>query len=82
MSQMRQMSENLWVVDYDIPVEGVAKRRAFYRALHEILESRKIKTGKRSTQSVWIIDDEEIAREIHNLASSYGTSNLYTATPA
>jgi hypothetical protein len=81
MSQVRQMSRNLWVVDYDIPVDDGAKRRAFYRALHDILDSRKIVTGKRSTQSVWIIDNEEIAREIHNLASSYGTSNMYTATP-
>lgn len=76
------MKGSLWVVDYDIPVDDSAKRRAFYRALHDILESRKIVTGKRSTQSVWIIDDEEIAREIHTLASSYGTSNLYSAAPA
>ena len=55
------MGDLLWVVDYDIPVDGVAKRRAFYRALHEILRSHDIVAG-RSTQSVWILDSEEIAR--------------------
>jgi hypothetical protein len=37
-------------------------------------------TADRSTQSVWIVDSKEIAREIHALAQSYGRSHLYTAT--
>jgi hypothetical protein len=68
-----------FVVDYDIPVDNVAKRRAFYRALHEILEAHDI-TADRSTQSVWIIDSEEIAGEIHALACRYGKSHLYSAS--
>ena len=73
------MSGSWFVVDYDIPVENMAKRRAFYRALHEILEAHDI-VADRSTQSVWIIDNQEIANEIHALACRYGKSHLYTAS--
>ena len=45
---------------------------AFYRGLWKILEKHKIVTRRRSTQSVWIIDDEPIAREIHEHAIRYG----------
>jgi hypothetical protein len=69
----------LWVVEYDIPVGRVAKRRAFYRALHEILRAHDI-VADRSTQSVWILDSEEIANEIHSLACRYGKSHLYSAS--
>jgi hypothetical protein len=68
-----------WVVDYDIPVEPHAKRRAFYRALHRILRKYEV-TADRSTQSVWIMDNREIAEEIHVLAVNYGRSHIYTAT--
>ncbi len=71
----------VWVVDYDIPVESRAKRMAFYRGLWKIMAAHRIPKSGRSTQSVWIIDDEQIAREIHDHASTYGTSNLYNATP-
>jgi hypothetical protein len=67
-----------WVVDYDIPVENMARRRAFYRALHKVLAAHDIEAD-RSTQSVWIIDSQEIAGEIHSLASRYGRSHLYEA---
>lgn len=73
------MGVQYWVVDYDIPVEPHAKRRAFYRALHGILKEHSI-IADRSTQSVWIIDSEEIAGEIHGLACQYGKSHLYSAT--
>jgi hypothetical protein len=72
----------LWVVDYDIPVEPRAKRMAFYRGLWKILQDHKIVTKGRSTQSVWIIDDEAIAREIHEHALQYGRAHIYNATPA
>jgi len=68
-----------WVVDYDIPVEPHARRRAFYRALHKTLRKYEI-VADRSTQSVWIMDSRPIAEEIHALALSYGRSHLYTAT--
>jgi hypothetical protein len=71
----------LWVVDYDIPVEPKAKRMSFYRGLWAILEDNKIIRSGRSTQSVWIIDDEKIARRIHDLALRFGHSHLYNATP-
>lgn len=71
----------MWVCDYDVPREPKAKRMAFYRALWKILKEHKIVTRSRSTMSVWILDSEEIAREIHNLACKYGKSHLYNATP-
>ena len=67
-----------YVVDYDIPVEPHAKRRAFYRALQRLLQEREL-VADRSTQSVWIVDRREIAEQIHNLAQRYGRSNLYEA---
>jgi hypothetical protein len=60
----------LWVVDYDIPVESKARRMAFYRGLWKILEENRIVRSGKSTQSVWIIDDEKIARQIHEHAES------------
>jgi len=73
------MGIRYWVVDYDIPVKPHAKRRAFYRSLHRIMQKHDI-TADRSTQSVWIVDSKEIAKEIHALAQSHGRSHLYTAT--
>ena len=73
------MGVRYWVVDYDIPVRPQARRRAFYRALQGIVRKYDV-VADRSTQSVWIIDNEQIAREIHSLASEYGRSHLYTAT--
>jgi hypothetical protein len=72
------MGVQYWIVDYDIPVESPAKRRAFYRALHVTLKAHNI-VADRSTQSVWIIDSKEIAEQIHRLASRYGVSHLYSA---
>jgi hypothetical protein len=72
----------LWVVDYDIPVEPRAKRMAFYRGLWAILDENNISRSGRSTQSVWIIDSEKIARRIRDHAIRYGRCHLYNATPA
>ena len=74
------MVGEVWVVDYDIPVEPRARRMAFYRGLWEILREFNIVTGKRSTQSVWIIDNEKIARRIHQHALGFGRSHLYNGT--
>lgn len=79
VSQLRPMAGLLWVVDYDIPVDSVSERRAFYRALHEVLRSHDI-VADRSTQSVWILDNEAIANEIHVLACKFGKSHLYSAS--
>jgi alkyl hydroperoxide reductase subunit AhpC len=54
---------------------------AFYRGLWGILREHNIVTGGRSTQSVWIIDEEKIARQIHEHALKYGRSHIYNATP-
>jgi len=73
------MSSELYVVDYDIPLRPAARRRAFYRRLHGILSKHGI-LADRSTASVWILDRREVAEEIHNLAASFGVSNLYNAS--
>jgi len=78
---MLRVGGPLWVVDYDIPVESKARRMAFYRGLWKILEENRIVRSGKSTQSVWIIDDEKIARQIHDHAVRYGRSHLYNATP-
>src|SRR3990172_11559631 len=65
-----------WVVDYDVPLEPHARRRAFYRALHRVLAKYDVEAS-RSTMSVWILDSKELAEEIHRLACEYGTSNFY-----
>jgi len=69
----------LFVVDYDIPLEPHAKRRAFYRALRRILRKHEIQAD-RSTQSVWILNNQQLAEQIHYLAQSYGQSHLYVTT--
>ena len=74
------MSGSLWVVDYDIPTEPKARRMAFYRALWALLEEHKILRTSKSTQSVWILDSQPIATEIHELASKFGVSHLYQAS--
>ncbi len=75
------MSGSLWVVDYDIPTEPKAKRMAFYRALWALLEEHKIvRTTSKSTMSVWILDSQEIATQIHELAARFGVSHLYQAS--
>lgn len=74
------VTEQVWIVDYDVPVEPTSQRMKFYRGLWRILASHGIETGERSTQSVWISGSEGLATEIHDLASKYGTSNLYAAT--
>lgn len=68
------------MVDYDIPAEPKAKRMAFYRALWKLLKEAKIVTAKgRSTMSVWIVDSQSLAEQIHAIAKSYGTSHFYRA---
>jgi len=64
-----------YLVDYDIPVEPHAKRRAFYRALQRLLREHEL-VADRSTQSVWILDRREIAEQIHNLAQRYSQQPL------
>ena len=78
VSQMCQLSVKYWVVDYDIPIRPHARRRSFYRALHRILVKHDI-VADRSTQSVWVMDNEGIAKEIHALALGFGRSHLYSA---
>lgn len=68
----------LYVVDYDIPADA-DNRRTFYRRLHIILAAHGL-VVERSTQSVWILDNREIAQAIHALALNYGSSNIYEAT--
>lgn len=68
--------ENLYVVDWDIPME---KRRMFYYYLNKIKARREI-VGSMSSQSVMMVNDEDLAREVYVLASKYGRTSLYSAT--
>ena len=88
------MTDELFLVDYDIPVEVRGK---FYYALRVALASylRRQKVFRsleeaweyatnggayvRSTLSVVLTDDEGMAWTIFNVASQYGTANLYRA---
>jgi hypothetical protein len=79
MPEILVSDETYCICDYDIPAEPKAQRMRFYRGLWRILESHGIPTGERSTQSVWISGSQTVASEIHDLASRYGTSNLYEA---
>ncbi len=74
------MSEkNVWIVEYDIPVEPASKRRAFYRAVHRELDAKKIR-WKWTGRSVIVTPNKDLAQIIHNLAKQYGKSHLYKAT--
>jgi hypothetical protein len=68
-----------FVVDYDIPAEPASRHMQFYRRLWKLLGAANIEIRKRSTQSVWILDDMGIAKQIHDLASVYGVSHWYRA---
>lgn len=68
-----------YVVDYDVPAEPFSRHMQFYRRLWKILRTANIEVRKRSTASVWILDDEQIALQIHELASTYGVSHWYRA---
>jgi hypothetical protein len=73
-----------YVVDYDIPFdensnESKARHMQFYRRLWKILRTANIEIRKKSTASVWILDDEAVALQIHELACVYGVSHWYQA---
>ena len=91
----RYLGGELFIVDYDVPVE---KRKRFYRALRAAIaeylwvERSEVKSLTqawelaraggafvRSTQSVIVTDDERLARTVYNIASSFGRANLYRA---
>jgi hypothetical protein len=76
-SEIGAMVSKLFIVDYDIPIE-VKNRRTFYRRLRIILEAHGLIADK-STQSVWFVDNREIAEAIYALASRYGSAHLYEA---
>ena len=88
------MPGELYLVDYDVPVEV---RGRFYYALRTALAAylRRQRVFKsleeawdyaveggayvRSTQSVIVTDDEGIAWTVYRVASEYGTANIYRA---
>jgi len=63
----------MWLVDWDIPSE---KRVLFYYHLGKIKKKYGL-YGVMSSQSVMLVDDESIAREVYELANRYGQANLY-----
>ena len=70
--------QTVWIVDWDIPLEPHSRRRAFYRALKKLRKGFGLE-GSLSTASVLIVEDEELAWKVYELASSHGRSNIYQA---
>jgi len=64
---------HVYLVDWDIP-RGV--RRKFYYELAKIKRAHGLH-GSMSSQSVMLIDDGSVAREVYELANRYGQANLY-----
>jgi len=72
------LSKTVYIVDYDIPTNPAWRRVYFYKKLRKLRTSHDL-TGKLSTQSVLIVQDEELAKAVHALAMEYGKSNIYKA---
>ena len=72
--------QTVFIVDYDIPLEPAWRRVYFYKKLKKLRASHDL-TGKLSTQSVLIVQDEKLARDVHRLAADFGKSNIYRAEP-
>lgn len=66
--------DKTYLVDWDIPMQ---RRRMFYYNLNKIKVKHEL-VGSMSSQSVFIVADIKLAREVHDLASSYGLSHLYS----
>lgn len=66
-----------FIVDYDLPVDG--RRGRFYRALKKLLAEYEA-LGDYSTESVFVTDDYNLAKQVHLLAMAVGgKSRLYLA---
>jgi len=65
--------DRIYLVDWGIPMQ---RRRMFYYNLNKIKVKYEL-VGSMSTQSVFIVADLELAREVHVLASRYGLSHFY-----
>lgn len=77
MSTTDSLENVCWIVDWDISRRNTS-RSAFYRSLKRLMKKHGSMT--RSSQSVLIIDDEAIAKEVYALASRYAENvNLYKA---
>ncbi|MGD2247084.1 MAG: hypothetical protein PVF58_01675 [Candidatus Methanofastidiosia archaeon] len=74
-----KLSEKVYVVDYDIPVDQPG-RRQFYRYLARILKGC---TWKKSSSSVIMVDDRCVAFSILQLARACNAqyANVYEAVP-
>ena len=88
------MTDELFLVDYDIPVEvrgkfyyalrvalaSYLRRQKVFRSLEEAWEYATAGGAYvRSTLSVIVTDDEGIARIVYEVANEYGEANLYRA---
>lgn len=66
------------LIDYDIPKNPTSENRAFYRKLSKLKQSYGFQ-GK-SSDSVLMTADRELAVKIYDLARSYGEATLWRAT--
>lgn len=72
----KNKSSPVYIIDYDIPIRPLRKRRAFYRGLAKLKKQMGL-FGKMSTMSVVVTADRTLATEIYLLAKKYGRANLY-----
>jgi len=72
------MEGMVWIVDWDIPSTSAALRVRFYRALKKLKKAYDIET-EMSTKSVFVTDNEELARDIFGLSKGFGVAHLYEA---
>jgi len=69
----------MWIIDYDLP-ESIKVRQRFYRAFHRLLKERRETNPSfviKSTYSVILCDDWDLAQQIYHLAKSYGRAHFY-----
>ena len=74
------MEETVFIVDWDIPNEPAWRRVYFYKKLRKLRKSFGLE-DRVSKQSVLVVQDERLARDIHALATEFGKSNIYRAEP-
>jgi len=74
----KDTAETIWIVDYDLPQNS--SRRNFYRHVAAwIKEHGAVDSWDRSTQSVLITTDKDLAQFVYDEASQLGHANIYRA---
>lgn len=79
---MPASDKTIWVLDYDVPYKrNYAKHRAFYRAVHKLMQEHFNKENVEfSSLSCYITADEQLAEKMYKITKEYANRcNLYKA---